>query len=79
MQKQYEQKKVSTALIQGLGGLFFIVLFSIIVLGLIKKGFRSSRKWEFTKSSVLFSKELMSASYSFNMSSNVSSFNTLPT
>lgn len=26
MQKQYEQKKVSTALIQGLGGLFFIVL-----------------------------------------------------
>ncbi len=37
MQKQYEQKKVSTALIQELGGLFFIVLVIIIVLDLIKK------------------------------------------
>lgn len=37
MQKQYEQKKVSTALIQELGGLFSLFLLSIIVLGLIKK------------------------------------------
>lgn len=40
MQKQYEQKKVSTALIQELGGLFFIVLVIYYSFRSYKKGFR---------------------------------------